>query len=169
MSSRESEIRERRPTGQQVKSPAFCQVKTKKKDCFYNFIRQNLISASPNSQITVISISVHIFSATVTLEGLAVKLHMIAAVLLCFTVVTAQNLKTFTATYGPFKESYFDLQNSATISNGAVQLTPNSANQRGLLGMPLENQAGRAMLQQNNGQGRLVQLLLPLQHLPAGS
>ncbi|KAG5534439.1 hypothetical protein RHGRI_022538 [Rhododendron griersonianum] len=76
---------------------------------------------------------------------------MITAVLLCFMVVAAQNLKTFTATYGPFNRSHFNsclfkLENSATISNGALQLTPNSAYQRGLVGMPLENQAGRAML-----------------------
>ncbi|XP_058180560.1 probable L-type lectin-domain containing receptor kinase S.5 [Rhododendron vialii] len=84
--------------------------------------------------------------------GLAVKLRMMAAMLLCFTVVTAQNLKTFTTTYGPFNRSQsnsclFKLE-TATISNGALQLTPNSAYQRGVVGMPLENQAGRATLRQ---------------------
>ncbi|KAI8540997.1 hypothetical protein RHMOL_Rhmol08G0028500 [Rhododendron molle] len=82
--------------------------------------------------------------------GLAVELRIMAAVLLCFTVVAAQNLKTFTATLGPFNRSHSNsclmLENPATISNGAIQLTPNSAYKRGLVGMPLENQAGRAML-----------------------
>ncbi|KAI8541003.1 hypothetical protein RHMOL_Rhmol08G0029000 [Rhododendron molle] len=63
---------------------------------------------------------------------------MIAAVLPCFTAVVAQNLKTFTAILGPFNESYynksfydiFQLKNGATINNGALQLTPNSAFER---------------------------------------
>ncbi|XP_058180563.1 probable L-type lectin-domain containing receptor kinase S.5 [Rhododendron vialii] len=101
--------------------------------------------------------------------GLAVKVRIIAAVLLCFTAVAAQNHRTvtttlrllnfteveaynlgnFTATLGPFSENYysiFRLKNGATINNnGALQLTPNSAYERRLVGMPLENQAGRAM------------------------
>ncbi|KAF7136219.1 hypothetical protein RHSIM_Rhsim08G0024200 [Rhododendron simsii] len=80
--------------------------------------------------------------------GLAVKLRMIAAVLLCFTAVVVQNLKTFTATHGPFNPGLFMLDNSATFSNGALQLTPNSAYERRLVAMPLENQSGRAMLRQ---------------------
>ncbi|KAI8540995.1 hypothetical protein RHMOL_Rhmol08G0028400 [Rhododendron molle] len=81
--------------------------------------------------------------------GLAVKLRMIAAMLLCFTAVTAQNLKTFTATYGPFNYTYFDIfgpKNSAIMSNGVLQLTPNSAYLEGSSGMPLENQVGRTLL-----------------------
>ncbi|KAF7136625.1 hypothetical protein RHSIM_Rhsim08G0024900 [Rhododendron simsii] len=81
--------------------------------------------------------------------GLAVKLRMIAAMLLCFTAVTALNLKTFTATYGPFNYTYFDIfgpKNSAIMSHGVLQLTPNSAYQEGLLGRPLENQVGRTLL-----------------------
>ncbi|KAG5534435.1 hypothetical protein RHGRI_022534 [Rhododendron griersonianum] len=82
--------------------------------------------------------------------GLAVKLRMIAAVLFCFTAVAAQNLKTFTATLVLFNESYDDIlqENAATINNGALQLTPNSAYERRLVGMPHENQVGRAMLRQ---------------------
>ncbi|KAI8541004.1 hypothetical protein RHMOL_Rhmol08G0029100 [Rhododendron molle] len=96
----------------------------------------------PNSQIPVIAISAH-------LMGLAVKLLMIAAMLLCFTAVMAQNLKTFTATYGPFNYTYFDIfdqENSANTSNGVLQLTPNSAYLDGSSGMPLENQVGRTLL-----------------------
>ncbi|KAG5534431.1 hypothetical protein RHGRI_022530 [Rhododendron griersonianum] len=81
--------------------------------------------------------------------GLAVKLRMIAAMLLCFTAVTAQNLKTFTATYGPFNYTYFDIfgpKNSANMSTGVLQLTPNSAYLERLSGMPLKNQVGRTLL-----------------------
>ncbi|XP_058180561.1 probable L-type lectin-domain containing receptor kinase S.5 [Rhododendron vialii] len=81
--------------------------------------------------------------------GLAVKHPMIAAMLLCFTAVTAQNLKTFTATYGPFNYTYFDIfgpKNSANMSNGVLQLTPNSAYLSGSSGKPLQNQVGRTLL-----------------------
>ncbi|KAG5534438.1 hypothetical protein RHGRI_022537 [Rhododendron griersonianum] len=74
---------------------------------------------------------------------------MIAAMLLCFTAVTAQNLKTFTATYGPFNYTYFDIfgpKNSANMSNGVLQLTPNSAYLEGSSAMPLVNQVGRTLL-----------------------
>ncbi|KAF7136440.1 hypothetical protein RHSIM_Rhsim08G0025000 [Rhododendron simsii] len=86
------------------------------------------------------------------LMGFAVKLRMIASVFLCFTAVAAQNLQTFTATYRTFNSSYYDifqLENGATISNGALQLTPDSAMiSSSLLGSPLENQSGRVMLKQ---------------------
>ncbi|KAG5534429.1 hypothetical protein RHGRI_022528 [Rhododendron griersonianum] len=68
--------------------------------------------------------------------------------LLCFTAVTAQNL-TFTATYGPFNYTDFDIfgpENSANMSTGVLQLTPNSAYLEGSSGMPLKNQVGRTLL-----------------------
>ncbi|KAG5534443.1 hypothetical protein RHGRI_022542 [Rhododendron griersonianum] len=68
---------------------------------------------------------------------------MLAAVLLCFEAVAAQILQTFTATYGPFNESNNDIfqLNGATISNGALQLTPDTLDS-------LKNQSGRVMLRQ---------------------
>ncbi|KAG5534430.1 hypothetical protein RHGRI_022529 [Rhododendron griersonianum] len=72
--------------------------------------------------------------------GLTVKPRIITLVLLlCFTAVAAQHLDTFTATL--LNSSYnaeFQFLKSATINNNALQLTPNSAYQKGLLAMPLE-------------------------------
>ncbi|KAG5534426.1 hypothetical protein RHGRI_022525 [Rhododendron griersonianum] len=77
---------------------------------------------------------------------------MIAAALLCFTAVASPNLKTFTATYGPFNSSYyeiFQLENSAAVANNTLQLTTDyTANYSTLLSPPLENQSGRVMLKQ---------------------
>ncbi|XP_058180565.1 probable L-type lectin-domain containing receptor kinase S.5 [Rhododendron vialii] len=79
--------------------------------------------------------------------GSAMKLHIIAAVLLCFTAVTAQNLETFSETYGPFNSIYnvvFEYGGSAETSEGALQLTP----VLGVYGFVtcLGNQTGRMML-----------------------
>ncbi|KAF7134434.1 hypothetical protein RHSIM_Rhsim08G0024000 [Rhododendron simsii] len=83
--------------------------------------------------------------------GLTVKLRIITAMLLCFMAVAAQHLKTFTATYGPFNSSYYDIfrfENSATINNGAIQLTPYKPYQRGPMTRPLGDQYGRVRLNQ---------------------
>ncbi|KAI8548075.1 hypothetical protein RHMOL_Rhmol07G0244400 [Rhododendron molle] len=84
--------------------------------------------------------------------GFSMKLRMIAAALLCFTAVASPNLKTFTATYGPFNSSYyeiFQLENSAAVANDTLQLTTDyMANYSTLMNQPLENQSGRVMLKQ---------------------
>ncbi|KAG5534447.1 hypothetical protein RHGRI_022546 [Rhododendron griersonianum] len=78
------------------------------------------------------------------------KLRKIAAVLLCFTAVTAQNLKTFSETYGPFDSRYndeFQYSESATTSENALQLTPALTQAPGVyVTSPLPNQTGRVML-----------------------
>ncbi|GFS39430.1 hypothetical protein Acr_00g0062920 [Actinidia rufa] len=84
--------------------------------------------------------------------GSAAKLRFIV-VLLCFTVFSAQNLTTFTGTYGPFDKtiySEFEFVGAASVSNDALQLTPDSGSGNQLLkplGM-LQNQSGRVMLKQ---------------------
>ncbi|KAF7134667.1 hypothetical protein RHSIM_Rhsim08G0023900 [Rhododendron simsii] len=68
--------------------------------------------------------------------GFAMKLRMIAAALLCFTVEAGPNLKTFTPDHS-----------IPAIMKYSIMGT---------------------RLQRNLGQGRLVQLFLPLQRLPVG-
>ncbi|PSS36608.1 Legume lectin, beta chain, Mn/Ca-binding site protein, partial [Actinidia chinensis var. chinensis] len=87
--------------------------------------------------------------------GSAAKLRFIV-VLLCFTVFSAQNLTTFTGTYGPFNQtiySEFEFVDEASVSNGALQLTPDTAlgNRNKLLNQPLgtlQDRSGRVMLKQ---------------------
>ncbi|XP_058180559.1 probable L-type lectin-domain containing receptor kinase S.5 [Rhododendron vialii] len=55
------------------------------------------------------------------------KLPTIAAVVLCFTAVTAENLRTFTAMYGPFDSSISDIFHfegaAGILDNSTLQLT----------------------------------------------
>ncbi|KAF7134660.1 hypothetical protein RHSIM_Rhsim08G0025100 [Rhododendron simsii] len=78
------------------------------------------------------------------------KLLIIAAVLLCFMAVTAQNLETFSETYGPFDSRYNDefyYRETATTSENALQLTPALTRDPGVYVVsPLPNQTGRVML-----------------------
>ncbi|KAI8541009.1 hypothetical protein RHMOL_Rhmol08G0029600 [Rhododendron molle] len=82
--------------------------------------------------------------------GLAMKHRIVVAVLLCFTAVTAQNLKTFSETYGPFDSRVYDafqFTDSATTSEGALQLTPALTQAPFVyVQIPPENQTGRVML-----------------------
>ncbi|KAG5534425.1 hypothetical protein RHGRI_022524 [Rhododendron griersonianum] len=70
--------------------------------------------------------------------------------LLCFAAApsSAQKLKTFKADYGrPFNESYYDIfevEDSATISNDALQITPDSRQDE----YNLKNRSGRVFLKQ---------------------
>ncbi|GFS39433.1 concanavalin A-like lectin protein kinase family protein [Actinidia rufa] len=88
--------------------------------------------------------------------GSAAKLCFIV-VLLCFAVSSAQNLTTFTGTYGPFNEtiySEFQFVDEAYISNGALQLTPDVVypGRNKLLNQPLgtlQDRSGRVMLKQS--------------------
>ncbi|KAK4411624.1 putative L-type lectin-domain containing receptor kinase S.5 [Sesamum angolense] len=68
--------------------------------------------------------------------------------LYCFiATVEGANLKTFSAEYGPFNESYyeiFEVISPATISNNALQLTPDSASSQ--FGMPMTYNSARILL-----------------------
>ncbi|PSS21427.1 Legume lectin domain protein [Actinidia chinensis var. chinensis] len=69
---------------------------------------------------------------------------LIAAVLLCLAAA-AESLKTFTAEYGPFNETHyatFEVERPATISNDALQVTPDSGQEE----FNLKNQSGRVFL-----------------------
>ncbi|GFS39437.1 concanavalin A-like lectin protein kinase family protein [Actinidia rufa] len=68
----------------------------------------------------------------------------IAVVLLCLAAAT-ESLKTFHSEYGPFNETHYDtfeVEKPATISNDALQVTPDSAQS----GFNLKNQSGRVFL-----------------------
>ncbi|PSS36611.1 Legume lectin, beta chain, Mn/Ca-binding site protein [Actinidia chinensis var. chinensis] len=68
----------------------------------------------------------------------------IAVVLLCLAAAT-ESLKTFHSEYGPFNETHyhtFEVEKPATISNDALQVTPDSAQS----GFNLKNQSGRVFL-----------------------
>ncbi|KAF7134321.1 hypothetical protein RHSIM_Rhsim08G0024400 [Rhododendron simsii] len=90
--------------------------------------------------------------------GLAMMLPTIAAVVLCFTAVTAENLRTFTAMYGPFDSSIsdkFQFEGAAGIlDNSTLQLTqvffsrPQSTELPFTFPLPV-NQSGRVMLNQS--------------------
>ncbi|GFS39434.1 hypothetical protein Acr_00g0062960 [Actinidia rufa] len=85
--------------------------------------------------------------------GSAATLRFIIA-LLCFTVSSAQNLTTFTGTYGSFNQTMyneFEVVAAASITNGALQLTPDSPYRNQLLNQPLgmlQDQSGRVVLKQ---------------------
>ncbi|KAG5534432.1 hypothetical protein RHGRI_022531 [Rhododendron griersonianum] len=93
--------------------------------------------------------------------GLAMKLPTIAAVVLCFTAVTAENLRTFTAMYGSFDSSISDIFQfegaAGILDNSTLQLTqdfyssPKSIEfSPKVLMFPLPvNRSGRVMLNQS--------------------
>ncbi|KAL0424407.1 UNVERIFIED_CONTAM: putative L-type lectin-domain containing receptor kinase S.5 [Sesamum radiatum] len=68
--------------------------------------------------------------------------------LYCFiATVEGANLKTFSAEYGPFNESYyeiFEVISPATISNNALQLTPDSVSSQ--FDMPMTYNSARILL-----------------------
>ncbi|KAL6998771.1 hypothetical protein U1Q18_043194 [Sarracenia purpurea var. burkii] len=78
--------------------------------------------------------------------GLAANLRIVA-VLLCFATAAPKRLKTFTGKYGPFNATYytiFEVESPATISNEALQVTPDTAQRE----FDLKNQSGRVFLNQ---------------------
>ncbi|KAG5534450.1 hypothetical protein RHGRI_022549 [Rhododendron griersonianum] len=83
------------------------------------------------------------------------QLPTIAAVVLCFTAVAAENLKTFTVTYGPFNSSIisdiFQFEGAAGILDNSLQMTKDFfENSDGSSVSPGPvNQAGRLMLNQS--------------------
>uniref|UniRef100_A0A5B6ZVE4 Putative clade XVI lectin receptor kinase n=1 Tax=Davidia involucrata TaxID=16924 RepID=A0A5B6ZVE4_DAVIN len=84
--------------------------------------------------------------------GLTAKLGTVIVVLLCFAaeVSEAHNLKTFPGKYGEspsfydvvYYSSIFEVKSPATISNGALQVTPDSINDK----FSLYNKSGRVLL-----------------------
>ncbi|KAF7135140.1 hypothetical protein RHSIM_Rhsim08G0025200 [Rhododendron simsii] len=86
------------------------------------------------------------------------KLLTIAAVVLCFTAVAAENLKTFTFTYGPFNSSISDIfqfEGAAGFSDNSLQMTQDFLNNGDTNSLPdfvaalPIYQAGRIMLNQS--------------------
>ncbi|KAI8540991.1 hypothetical protein RHMOL_Rhmol08G0028100 [Rhododendron molle] len=85
--------------------------------------------------------------------GLTASPRLIFLLLLCFAAAvalpsSAQKLKTFREEYGrPFNESYYDIfavEKPATISNDALQITPDSRQGE----FNLKNRSGRVFLKQ---------------------
>ncbi|KAL2522139.1 putative L-type lectin-domain containing receptor kinase S.5 [Forsythia ovata] len=76
------------------------------------------------------------------------KCSAVVFVFCCFlAIVSAQKLDTFSREYGPFNESYFDIfevEKPATISNDALQVTPDSAS----ADFNLTNNSGRILFKQ---------------------
>ncbi|PIN12033.1 Serine/threonine protein kinase [Handroanthus impetiginosus] len=72
----------------------------------------------------------------------------IASILYCFLVIVeGAKLQTFTAEYGPFNETYYDILEviwPATISSGALQVTPDAASSD----FKLSNKSARVLLNQ---------------------